>query len=215
MDSLAIHEKFEIEALDALNSQRLLEMLLFGGGTMLRLCHGLNRYSVVLDFYLLKRLDKKQFHKNMLNCLSKQYILTDAAIKHFTLLYEFRSRNYPRRLKIEIRKQPKPFEYEEIIAYSAHSTKQILVKALTLKQMMLNKVEAILERTEIRDYFDLEFILRRGIKIVASKAAREKIRSKISSFKKRDFSVALGSLLNPKDREYYTRSGFKFLISQL
>ena len=56
MEALELHERFEIEALEVLNSAKLLEPLLFGGGTMLRLCHGLNRYSVDLDFYFKKKM---------------------------------------------------------------------------------------------------------------------------------------------------------------
>ena len=50
MDIFRQHEVFQIEVLDKMNSAKLLEPLVFGGGTMLRLCHELNRYSVDLDF---------------------------------------------------------------------------------------------------------------------------------------------------------------------
>ena len=54
MDIFSEHEKFEIEVLDKMNSLKKLEPLVFGGGTMLRLCHELNRYSVDLDFWFIK-----------------------------------------------------------------------------------------------------------------------------------------------------------------
>ena len=44
MDIFRQHEVFEIEVLDKMNSAKLLETLVFGGGTMLRLCHELQRY---------------------------------------------------------------------------------------------------------------------------------------------------------------------------
>jgi len=53
MRDLIAQERFELEVLDRLKRGRFLERLVFGGGTMLRLCHGLNRYSVDLDFWLL------------------------------------------------------------------------------------------------------------------------------------------------------------------
>jgi len=37
---------------------KMLHRLLFGGGTMLKLCHGLNRFSVDLDFWLYKVIDE-------------------------------------------------------------------------------------------------------------------------------------------------------------
>ncbi|MEA1927363.1 MAG: nucleotidyl transferase AbiEii/AbiGii toxin family protein [Candidatus Auribacterota bacterium] len=57
MRDLIQQERFELEVLDRLKSARLLDRLVFGGGTMLRLCFGLNRYSVDLDFWLTKEID--------------------------------------------------------------------------------------------------------------------------------------------------------------
>jgi hypothetical protein len=48
---LTLHEQFELEILSRMQSGRLLDALVFTGGTMLRLCHGLDRYSVDLDFW--------------------------------------------------------------------------------------------------------------------------------------------------------------------
>lgn len=50
MQDLIMQERFEMEVLDKLNSSKILPKLVFTGGTMLRLCHGLNRYSADLDF---------------------------------------------------------------------------------------------------------------------------------------------------------------------
>ena len=211
METLALHERFEMETLEILNSKKLLDPLLFGGGTMLRLCHGLNRYSVDLDFYFFKEINNRKIHKQIIDCLSTQYQITDTAIKRFTLLYEFRNKVYPRRLKIEIRRQPKAFKYEENIAFSPHSTKQILLKSLTLEQMMENKIAAVLNRKEIRDGFDLEFLLRKGIKMDVSSSIKTSIKERITSFNKRDFTTTLSSLLSHTDRNYYTKNGFKFL----
>ena len=215
MQNLALHEKFEIEVLGFLNSKRLLEPLLFGGGTMLRLCHGLNRYSVDLDFYFLKDIDADVFNKKMLACLSDKYMITDAAEKHFTLLYEFKSKEYPQRLKIEIRKKIQQFKYSECIAFSTHSTEQVLLKALTLEQMMENKVKAFLDRVAIRDCFDMEFLIKKDIELRVDEETALGIKSKIGRFKKRDFDVALGSLLAAEDRRYYSKNGFKILLSRL
>ena len=163
----------------------------------------------------MKKIDEKRFHRKVVNCFSEQYQITDAAIKHFTLLYGFRTKNYPRRLKIEVRKQPKRFRYEEAIAFSPHSTRQVMLKAPTLEQMMENKIKAALGRREIRDCFDLEFLFRKGIKVDVSNKMRKELKEKIACFKKKDFTVTLESLLNPPDWNYYAKNGFKFLISKL
>lgn len=215
MQNLSLHEKFEIEALDTLNSGRLLEPLLFGGGTMLRLCHGLNRYSVDLDFYFLKDMDIDTFYEKMLDCLSSRYNITDSAKKHFTLLYEFKSKDYPQRLKIEIRKEARKFKYEDSIAFSVHSTEQVLLKTLTPEQMMENKIEAFLNRAAIRDCFDIEFLMKKGVELKVDEKTSSEIKSQIGKFKKKDFDVSLGSLLDAEDRQYYSKNGFKILFSRL
>jgi len=46
MDTFQQHEVFEIEVLDKMHRSRALEPLVFGGGTMLRLCHELPRYRI-------------------------------------------------------------------------------------------------------------------------------------------------------------------------
>ncbi|MBI4243194.1 MAG: nucleotidyl transferase AbiEii/AbiGii toxin family protein, partial [Planctomycetes bacterium] len=51
MQDLIRQERFELEVLDRLNSKKILTNLVFGGGSMLRLCFGLNRFSVDLDFW--------------------------------------------------------------------------------------------------------------------------------------------------------------------
>ena len=107
MDIFSQHEAFEIEILDKMNSAKVLEPLVFGGGTMLRLCHELNRYSVDLDFWFIKRTPQKKYFDNLQKAFEKDYEITDAEIKHYTLLFELRSAEYPKRLKIEIRRELK------------------------------------------------------------------------------------------------------------
>jgi len=162
MDILDRHEVFEIEILDRLNSAKLLDPLVFGGGTMLRLCHELNRYSVDLDFWFIRKTAQRAFLGKLIELLGQGYEITDAQVKRFTLLIEVRTGNYPKRLKIEIRRELKECDYQTKIAFSRFSTKQVLLKAHSLEQTMKNKIEALLSRGEIRDCFDIEFMLRRG-----------------------------------------------------
>ncbi|MCL5987069.1 MAG: nucleotidyl transferase AbiEii/AbiGii toxin family protein [Actinobacteria bacterium] len=215
MEDLAKLEIFEIEVLEKLNSKKILDKLLFGGGTMLRLCYDLNRYSVDLDFWLDRVEDVNSFYENLKNYLEVEYEVTDAEMKHFTLLFEVRKPIYPRRLKIEIRKEDKDFDFQGRIAYSKYSNKQVLVKSLTLEQMMKNKIEALLGRSEIRDAFDMEFLLKRGIRMEANRDDLRKIRKIISGFTSRDYKVSLGSLLDSEDRKYYVNNNFKYLLGKI
>ncbi len=216
MDIYRQHEEFEIEVLDKLNSAKLLEPLVFGGGSMLRLCHELNRYSVDLDFWFVKKVPAQDYYKKFRSAILKDYEITDSKINHYTLLFEFRSTSYPKRLKIEIRREIKDCDYQEKIAFSKFSTKQVLLKAHTLDQTMKNKIDAFLDRGEIRDCFDIEFLLRRGIELpdLAGKKSIE-FREKLASLKDIDFKVKLGSILESDMRNYYIANRFSYLESKL
>ncbi len=216
MNLLEQHEIFEMEVLERLRSARLLESLVFGGGTMLRLCHELPRYSVVLDFWKLKALDDSILFEKLQNVLRNSYEITDAQIKHYTILLEIRSPRFPRRLKIEIRRELRNWEYEETIAFSRYETKQVLVKAHTLSQTMQNKIEALINRGAIRDAFDIEFLLRKGTPLPSLTDAQiERLQKQLGRFKPNDFKVTLGSVLEAEWREYYIRNGFSFLQNKL
>jgi hypothetical protein len=216
MDILSQHELFEIEVLDKMNSAKVLEPLVFGGGTMLRLCHGLDRYSVDLDFWFTKRLEQNAFFERIRKAFEKDYEITDSQMKHYTLLFELRSALYPKRLKIEIRRENKDCDFQEKIAFSRFSTKQVLLKAHTLDQTMKNKFEAFLDRGEIRDCFDIEFLLRRGVDppALTSHQSNEFLK-KLDRFKDRDFKVKLGSILENKIRSYYAEQRFGYLKEKL
>jgi hypothetical protein len=216
MDILKQHEIFEIEVIDILNSGKLLEPLVFGGGTMLRLCHELNRYSMDLDFWLIKPISQPDYFDKIQKACKKNYEITDAQIKQHTILVEIRSASYPRRLKIEIRREFKDWDYENAIAFSRFSARQVILKTFTLGQMMKNKIATFLDRREIRDCFDIEFLLRRGVALsFADAGQKKKFKEKITQLKDIDFKVKLGSILDPDDRTYYINNRFSFLKNKL
>jgi len=215
MQALQDLEKLEIEILEQLNSIKVLDSLYFGGGTMLRLCHNLNRYSTDLDFWLNKKSDPKSIYTKCKSSFSTAYQLTDSANKKFTLLFEIKAPTVNRRLKIEIRKEQTDFDWERKIAFSRFTNKQVMVKALSLNQMMKNKTEALLSRKLIRDAFDIEFFLMRGIDLPADKDKLSKALQIINNFKEQEYKVTLGSILEEKDRKFYLENRFKLLKEQL
>jgi len=216
MTNLEQHEIFEIEILQRLKSARLLNPLVFGGGTMLRLCYGLNRYSADLDFWFIREFNYEVYQSKIIDTLKSFYEITDNQIKHFSLLIELRSPVYPKRLKVEIRKYETEFEMDDMIAYSPHSTIQVILRVHSLRQAMINKVTALLDRAEIRDAFDIEFLLRRGASLPElTERDKIKLNKKISNFKDSDFKVKLGSLLDSDTRDYYNQNKFRFLESFL
>lgn len=215
MQTLQNLEKLEIEVLELLNSIKALDSLYFGGGTMLRLCHNLNRYSTDIDFWLDIKTDAKIFYPSVKKILAGSYHLTDSANKKFTLLYEIKSPSLNRSLKIEIRKERQNFEWERKIAFSKFSNKQVLVKGLTLKQMMKNKIAAFLSRKIIRDCFDIEFLLMRGVQLTEDKDKLEQALNLINNFKEQDYKVSLGSILDEKERKFYIENRFQLLKEEI
>ena len=130
-------------------------------------------------------------------------------------LFELKAPTIIRSLKIEIRKEQFDFSWERKIAFSKFTNKQVMVKGLTLQQMMNNKIEALTSRKLIRDAFDLEFLLMRGVDLPAEKGKLEKALGIINNFKEQEFKVILGSILEPKDRKYYLENRFKFLKEEI
>ena len=216
MDLLSRHEIFEIEVLDRLKSEKLLEPLVFGGGSMLRLCHELNRYSVDLDFWFVKSTVQEIYFNKIRKAFEADYEVTDSQIKHYTILLELRSPEHPRRLKIEIRREIKDYDYQDKIAFSRFSNRQVLVKAHTLEQTMKNKILAFIDRGEIRDCFDIEFLLRRGIEFpIELKDRLKEVKKKLARLNDADFKVKLGSILEKETREYYLSNRFSYLEEKL
>lgn len=215
MDILRRHEIFEIEALEKLKNNDFLRPLVFTGGTMLRLCYELDRYSTDLDFWFIKKVDEKSYFNKIKDYLGKVYEITDAQVKFNTLLLEFRSPNFPKRLKIEIRKGLKECDFQESIAFSKYSTSQVVLRAVTLKEAMKNKIKAALNRKDIRDFFDIEFLLKQGVIWECGRKDLLSLKAVIAGFKERDYKVVLGSLLDADMRKYYIANKFDYILRKI
>ncbi|MCX5695250.1 MAG: nucleotidyl transferase AbiEii/AbiGii toxin family protein [Candidatus Omnitrophica bacterium] len=215
MDILRKHEIFEIEVLEKLKNGDFLRPLIFIGGTMLRLCYELSRYSTDLDFWFVKKTDQKGYFNKLKSYLSGFYEVTDAQLKFNSLLLELRSKNYPKRLKIEIRKELRECDIQERIAFSKYSTNQVVLRVIVLEEAMKYKIMAALDRKDIRDFFDLEFLLRQGVELKAKSSDLEALRDIAEGFKDKDYKVVLGSLLEADLRNYYVKNKFEFLIAKI
>lgn len=215
MQDLIKQEQFEIEVLNRLNSGRFLPSLIFGGETMLRLCHGLDRFSIDLDFWLLQEKKSADLSNALKDYLAQYYTIRDAMDKFYTILLELKSPHYPRSLKIEVRKEAGKFRTEQAIAYSRYSTQQVMVKTVSLSDMMASKVSAFLDRKEIRDVYDIEFLVKRGVPLNLSEQLRNMVLQQIDNLSKRDYTVKLGMLLEETQRSYYRTENFKILKAAL
>jgi predicted nucleotidyltransferase component of viral defense system len=213
---LEAHEVFEMTVLQHLKTTGLLPSLAFGGGTMLRLCHELPRYSLDVDFWFYKDLDFNEFYSRLEAFARREYDVTDIQNEFHSMVVEIRRRVGMPRLKIEIRKVlAPPGTTEEKIAFSPHFPTQVLVRGFTLAQMFRNKVLALLDRGEVRDAFDLEFLTRSGVAVELDPDEKKKVLQRLGEFKKRDFGVKLGSVLLPDMRDYYREKRFAYLEEKL
>ncbi len=215
MERLKRHEQFEMEALSKMHDAKILNKLVFVGGTMLRLCHGLDRYSVDLDFWIAKRIDIKQLFMDLERLFDKNYRIIDSQDKFYTVVLEIESSFYKQKLKIEIRKETKKVKYEKCIAYSPHSNLQTILNSLTLDEMMRAKIDAFLNRKEIRDIYDMEFMFKKGIKPDIDRKVAKEIIKKIDKLTKNDYKVKLGSIIEAEKRKYYNEANFRILKSYL
>jgi hypothetical protein len=216
MKRLEQHEAFEMQALQWLASKRLLGPLVMGGGTMLRLCHELPRYSIDMDFWFYRATEYGAFYERLSEAMKREWDVTDAWNKHYSIVLEIRRVQGSPRLKIEIRKDAAPRGVsEQKIAFSPHFPEQVLVRGFTLKQMLRNKVLSLIDRGEIRDAFDMEFLLRRGATIEIGEEEKKTVVKRIRGFTKKDFDVKLGSVLLPDLRQYYREHRFEYLEQKL
>jgi len=216
MERLIEHEALQMAMLQWLGSKRFLASLAFGGETMLRLCHELPRYSLGLDFSFFKEEGYDGFYDRLYTAFLQDHTISNAQNRDHSIVVEVEKENRMPKLKIEITKTTvSPGSTEEKIAFSPHFPTQILVRGFTLQQMLQNKILSLLAHGEIRDAFDVEFFVRKGVDLNLPEVEKKKVLKKLKGFKKRDFDVKLGGILQPELRDYYRRQRFAYLEEKL
>ena len=216
MQRLIEHEALQMAILQWLGSNRFLSSLAFGGETMLRLCHELPRYSLDLEFSFFKQENYDGFYNRLYAALSLNHDVIDAQNGDRSIIVEVKRKRRMPKLKIAITKTMAfPGSTEEKIAFSPHFPIQILVRGFTLQQMLQNKIVSLLAHGKIRDAFDVEFFVRKGVDLNLPEVEKKKVLKKLKGFKKRDFDVKLGGILQPELRDYYRRQRFAYLEEKL
>ncbi|MEO0077199.1 MAG: nucleotidyl transferase AbiEii/AbiGii toxin family protein, partial [candidate division WOR-3 bacterium] len=108
-------------------------------------------------------------------------------------------------------KEKKLIKTERAIAYSQYADTQVLLTVVALDEMMKTKIQAFIDRREIRDVFDIEFLYKRGIALPQEKELLQQILKNIETLPKKDYTVKLGSIISADLRKYYTQENFKIL----
>ncbi len=156
--------------------------VVFKGGTALKKCYGLDRFSEDLDFTCLKKTDTRKL---------------ESGLKRFGLEFEMETTKYENGLKIIIRiNGPLYIGIRQslckfIIDFSLRENIVLRPEIKTIgrfleeipsfdvlvmqeKEILAEKVRAILTRVKARDVYDLWFLLNKGIKF-DSNLVNEKI----------------------------------------
>jgi len=157
--------------------------IVFKGGTALKKCFGLDRFSEDLDFTCLNKINIKKL---------------DDGLKRFKIEFELNSKNYENGLKIILRiKGPLyigirqslckfiiDFSYRENIILKPEiktigrfmeETPSFDVFVMQEKEILAEKIRAIQTRTKARDAYDLWFLLKKGIAF-DKKLVKEKLK---------------------------------------
>jgi len=171
--------------------------LVFKGGTALQKAYGLNRFSIDLDFTLRKEIKESLIEKICrditlfgFECKSEK-IKENLAIS-FKLavkgpLYDGSERSIST-LRIEISKREKvllePEAREIVPVYTDLHPYTVLI--MHPKEILAEKIRAILTRTKAKDLYDLWFLLKKGVSIDLA-LVNEKLKLYEKSFEKSEF----------------------------
>jgi len=131
----------------------------FKGGTMAYFFYGLDRFSVDLDFDLLKKTDKEEIDKNLLPILTDYGEILENINKHYTYFYLLSYEKGERKIKIEISKRESDVSYIRVNFYGVD------VKIQKIEDAFAKKLLACTTRKSIafRDFYDVLFYFKKGI----------------------------------------------------
>lgn len=159
-----VREEIEIEILNTLSQSKLMDRLVFYGGTALRLGYGSPRFSEDLDFLMIKKITASGLKKVLTILAQKQpeVGLKDIKEKRNTLFallnVKYPFLKHPLNIKIEIAKRKNGIIYEYIPLVSPCSQLRPLVLTATIESLEKLKEITISKRKEPRDWFDIWYI---------------------------------------------------------
>lgn len=157
------------------------EQILFKGGTALRILYNSPRFSEDLDFNSanINNRDTETLVLDTLNYMEKENI-------HFTLkegvptsggflgILLFEEFAVPVTIQIEISQRAEE-KRGEVMAIVSDFIPPYNVTGVTEQQLVFEKIRALLNRKKPRDFYDLYFILRKGLVIPEKKDVLPKV----------------------------------------
>jgi predicted nucleotidyltransferase component of viral defense system len=189
------------------------EEFVFKGGTCLRICFGLERASEDLDFSINIPLDKAK--KIIKQCLKDfEYLNIEYKIyseKEFkgNLRLEIRfngpiytgNKNSSNTLKIDLNKQKSKNTEARVVQKLFSDIPLFTINVLAEKEILAEKIRALINRSEPRDFYDLWVLFNKNVEInkplIKEKLKEEKSRfSKIKYPSKQEYETSLKNLVN-------------------
>lgn len=160
-----VREYWEMFILNELYASSLANVLIFKGGTALRLIYNSPRFSEDLDFSILDKINFNDFKKIIKKIADSQSELSIKEIyskknTYFSLI-KFKQDYLTQTLSIKIEISKRKIEYKNfnsLIASSPTSNLKPLVKVMTLEQITKDKLSALSSRKKARDLFDVWFV---------------------------------------------------------
>ncbi len=160
-----VREYWEMFILNELYASSLASVLIFKGGTALRLIYNSPKFSEDLDFSLIEKINFKDFEEIIKKIVASQSELSvkEIASKRYTYfaLIKFQQNYLIKTLSIKIEISKRKTEYKNfnsLIASSPTSNFKPLLKVFTLDHILKDKFQALLTRRKARDLFDAWFI---------------------------------------------------------
>ncbi len=150
------HKFFMLQILrDIYSDLELANYLGFKGGTALMFFYNLPRFSVDLDFNLLKPEKEKDVYEKVRKILLKYGTIDDEAQKFFGPILVLNYEKGERKLKVEIsnRQYDNHYEIKTFMGFN--------IRVMALPDMFAHKLCAVLDRNELtnRDIFDCWFFM--------------------------------------------------------
>ncbi|MCX5826689.1 MAG: hypothetical protein NTV58_01630 [Deltaproteobacteria bacterium] len=82
-------------------------------------------------------------------------------------------------------------------------------------EVLTSKIAAFLQRKEIRDAYDLEFLVKKGVTANISPEIADQALTAIAALTRQDYNVKLCLLLEADQRPYYRQNNFSILKAYL
>lgn len=152
LDKKIHHEKLVEMLLKIYGDRFLAPVLGFKGGTAVYLFHKLTRFSVDLDFDLLKPELEGEVHYKICDYAKSLGSIRDDAVKFYGSIAVFSYEQKLHNMKIEVSNRTTISNYE--IKNLIGTPMQVMIP----EDMFANKLLALYERMAVRDIFDVHFM---------------------------------------------------------